>query len=107
MAKLLFLSAYQLLLYEALAGGADERLAAIGGKARKESAYHLDHAHCGRCGSATAPTSRTGGCRPRSTRSGRTSHELFAGDRRPGRPAPSLRAGLAVHGGRRCWPRRR
>ncbi|MEU5945017.1 1,2-phenylacetyl-CoA epoxidase subunit PaaC [Micromonospora sp. NPDC047465] len=44
MAKLLFLSAYQLPLYTALVGCADERLAAIGAKARKESAYHLDHA---------------------------------------------------------------
>ncbi|MFY1597682.1 1,2-phenylacetyl-CoA epoxidase subunit PaaC [Micromonospora sp. WMMD737] len=44
MAKLLFLAAYQLPLYAALAGCADERLAAIGAKARKESAYHLDHA---------------------------------------------------------------
>ncbi|WP_229398761.1 1,2-phenylacetyl-CoA epoxidase subunit PaaC [Micromonospora okii] len=44
MAKLLLLSAYQLPLYTALAGCADERLAAIGAKARKESAYHLDHA---------------------------------------------------------------
>ncbi|SCL24309.1 ring-1,2-phenylacetyl-CoA epoxidase subunit PaaC [Micromonospora nigra] len=44
MAKLLFLSAYQLPLYTALAGCDDERLAAIGAKTRKESAYHLDHA---------------------------------------------------------------
>ena len=44
MAKLLFLAAYQLPLYTALAGCAEERLAAIGAKARKESAYHLDHA---------------------------------------------------------------
>jgi ring-1,2-phenylacetyl-CoA epoxidase subunit PaaC len=50
-AKLLFLSAYQGLLYDALAqpqaprgGAAGERLAAIAGTARKESAYHLDHA---------------------------------------------------------------
>ncbi|MEV1328335.1 1,2-phenylacetyl-CoA epoxidase subunit PaaC [Micromonospora costi] len=43
MAKLLVLSAYQLPLYTALAGCGDERLAAIGAKARKESAYHLDH----------------------------------------------------------------
>ncbi|MBG6068440.1 1,2-phenylacetyl-CoA epoxidase subunit PaaC [Micromonospora ureilytica] len=43
MAKLFFLAAYQLPLYTALAGCADERLAAIGAKARKESAYHLDH----------------------------------------------------------------
>jgi ring-1,2-phenylacetyl-CoA epoxidase subunit PaaC len=44
MAKLLFLSAYQRPLYEWLASGPDERLSAIAGKARKESAYHLDHA---------------------------------------------------------------
>ncbi len=44
MAKLLFLAAYQLLRYDELADGPDERLAAIAGKARKESAYHLDHA---------------------------------------------------------------
>ncbi|SCE84055.1 ring-1,2-phenylacetyl-CoA epoxidase subunit PaaC [Micromonospora coriariae] len=43
MAKLFFLAAYQLPLYTALAGCRDERLAAIGAKARKESAYHLDH----------------------------------------------------------------
>ncbi|MBF9128604.1 phenylacetate-CoA oxygenase subunit PaaC [Plantactinospora sp. S1510] len=44
MAKLLFVSAYQLPLYTALTGCTDERLAAIAGKARKEVAYHLDHA---------------------------------------------------------------
>ncbi|MBO4206972.1 1,2-phenylacetyl-CoA epoxidase subunit PaaC [Micromonospora echinofusca] len=44
MAKLFLLAAYQLPLYTALAGCADERLAAIAAKARKESAYHLDHA---------------------------------------------------------------
>lgn len=43
MAKLFFLAAYQLPLYTALAGCADERLAAIADKARKETAYHLDH----------------------------------------------------------------
>src|SRR5262249_14458170 len=43
MAKLLFLSAYQLPLYTALQDCADERLAAVAAKARKESAYHLDH----------------------------------------------------------------
>jgi ring-1,2-phenylacetyl-CoA epoxidase subunit PaaC len=47
-AKLLFLAAYQRLLYDTLAGAdrpaADDRLAAIAGTARKESAYHLDHA---------------------------------------------------------------
>jgi ring-1,2-phenylacetyl-CoA epoxidase subunit PaaC len=43
MAKLLFLSAYQKQLYDRLAGARDERLAGIAAKARKESAYHLDH----------------------------------------------------------------
>ena len=41
--KLLFLSAFQLPLYVALRSGSDEQLAAIGAKACKESAYHLDH----------------------------------------------------------------
>lgn len=46
MVRLLFLAAYQELLYRRVAesGTADERLAAIAAKARKESAYHLDHA---------------------------------------------------------------
>jgi ring-1,2-phenylacetyl-CoA epoxidase subunit PaaC len=44
MAKLLFLSAYQSALYDRLVDASDLRLAAIAGKARKESAYHLDHA---------------------------------------------------------------
>lgn len=50
MAKLLFLAAYQRLRYDALAAGtdrllgADGRLAAIAGKARKEVAYHWEHA---------------------------------------------------------------
>jgi ring-1,2-phenylacetyl-CoA epoxidase subunit PaaC len=44
MAKLLFLCAYQKVLYDRLAGSPDERLAAIAAKARKESAYHVDHA---------------------------------------------------------------
>lgn len=43
-AKLLFLAAYQWGRYEQLAGGEDERLAGIGAKAVKESAYHLDYA---------------------------------------------------------------
>jgi ring-1,2-phenylacetyl-CoA epoxidase subunit PaaC len=43
-AKLLFLSVYQKLMYDALAEAADERLAAIAANARKESAYHVDHA---------------------------------------------------------------
>jgi ring-1,2-phenylacetyl-CoA epoxidase subunit PaaC len=42
-AKLLFLSAYQKLLYDCLIGSPDGRLAGIAAKARKESAYHLDH----------------------------------------------------------------
>ncbi|HEY2949233.1 MAG TPA: 1,2-phenylacetyl-CoA epoxidase subunit PaaC [Micromonosporaceae bacterium] len=43
-AKLLLLSAYQLPRYDALVSSADSRLAEIAAKARKESAYHLDHA---------------------------------------------------------------
>lgn len=41
--KLFLLAAYQVPLYTALSAVADDRLAAIAGKARKESAYHLDH----------------------------------------------------------------
>ncbi|MET7403054.1 1,2-phenylacetyl-CoA epoxidase subunit PaaC [Dactylosporangium sp. NPDC005572] len=44
MTKLLFLSVYQRLLYADLSASTDERLAGIAGKARKESAYHVDHA---------------------------------------------------------------
>lgn len=43
-AKLLFLSVYQQLLYTALAGADDATLAGVAGKSRKESAYHVDHA---------------------------------------------------------------
>jgi ring-1,2-phenylacetyl-CoA epoxidase subunit PaaC len=43
MARLLFLSAYQWLTYTDLVSSRDDRLAAIAAKARKESAYHLDH----------------------------------------------------------------
>ena len=43
-ARQLFFSTYQLALYEALAGSADERLAAIAAKGRVEVAYHRDHA---------------------------------------------------------------
>jgi ring-1,2-phenylacetyl-CoA epoxidase subunit PaaC len=42
-AKLLFFCAFQRLRYERLSRGGDERLAAIAGKAVKESAYHVDH----------------------------------------------------------------
>lgn len=44
MAKLLFLAAYQHLLYQWLVASSDQELSAIAAKARKESAYHLDHA---------------------------------------------------------------
>src|SRR5512146_481604 len=44
MAKLLFLAVYQQLLYEGLTASTDEQLAGIADKARKESAYHRDHA---------------------------------------------------------------
>jgi ring-1,2-phenylacetyl-CoA epoxidase subunit PaaC len=43
-AKALFFSAYQNLLYTRLASGTDAALAAIAGKAAKETRYHLDHA---------------------------------------------------------------
>jgi ring-1,2-phenylacetyl-CoA epoxidase subunit PaaC len=43
-ARLLFLAAYQKLTYEWLVASADEHLSAVAAKARKESAYHLDHA---------------------------------------------------------------
>jgi ring-1,2-phenylacetyl-CoA epoxidase subunit PaaC len=43
-AKLLFLAAYQRDRYRRLAAGDDDRLAGIGARAAKESAYHLDHA---------------------------------------------------------------
>ena len=42
-AKLLCVSAWQYLLYDALRASADERIAAIAAKTVKESAYHLDH----------------------------------------------------------------
>src|SRR5262245_53146466 len=44
MAKLLFLAAYQLPLYERLTASRHECLAAIAGKARQDCPYHLDHA---------------------------------------------------------------
>ena len=45
MARLLILSAYQNELYAALLDSSDEVLAGVAGKAVKEVAYHLDHAH--------------------------------------------------------------
>jgi ring-1,2-phenylacetyl-CoA epoxidase subunit PaaC len=44
MARLLVFSAYQSELYAQLSASADERLAAIAGKAVKEVGYHRDHA---------------------------------------------------------------
>jgi ring-1,2-phenylacetyl-CoA epoxidase subunit PaaC len=43
-AKLLFLSAYQHPLYQALTASTDTQIAAIAGKTVKETAYHLDYA---------------------------------------------------------------
>ncbi|MCW2598330.1 MAG: phenylacetate-CoA oxygenase, PaaI subunit [Frankiales bacterium] len=45
MARQLLVSGYQVLLWEALSSSADEGLAGVAGKAVKEAAYHLDHAH--------------------------------------------------------------
>ncbi|MEO6510190.1 MAG: 1,2-phenylacetyl-CoA epoxidase subunit PaaC [Nocardioides sp.] len=45
MARLLVLSAYQNELYAALLDSTDAVLAGVAGKAVKEVAYHLDHAH--------------------------------------------------------------
>jgi ring-1,2-phenylacetyl-CoA epoxidase subunit PaaC len=42
--KLLFLAVHQRLTYERLAAGDEPRLAGIAAKARKESAYHAEHA---------------------------------------------------------------
>ena len=80
MAKLLFLSAYQLPLYDALTGCADERLAAIAGKARKEVAYHLDHARTWtvRLGDGTAESHRR--MRAAVEEVWPYTHELFAPD---------------------------
>jgi ring-1,2-phenylacetyl-CoA epoxidase subunit PaaC len=43
-ARQLLFSSYQLALYEALSGSADETLRGVAGKAVKEVAYHRDHA---------------------------------------------------------------
>jgi len=45
-AKLLFFSVYQELLYDGLLRSRDSALAGIAGKAVKECAYHVDHAVC-------------------------------------------------------------
>jgi ring-1,2-phenylacetyl-CoA epoxidase subunit PaaC len=59
-AKLLFLSIYQQLLYDALATSLDERLAGVAARARKESAYHVDHSSLWtvRLGDGTAESRR-------------------------------------------------
>jgi ring-1,2-phenylacetyl-CoA epoxidase subunit PaaC len=44
MARLLWLSAYQVELHTALTGSSDEIVAGVAGKALKEVRYHLDHA---------------------------------------------------------------
>lgn len=85
MAKLLFLAAYQRLLYDQLVASTDERLAAIAAKARKESAYHLDHSSLWtiRLGDGTEESHRrmqaaVDGIWP-------YTHELFAADELTGR----------------------
>jgi ring-1,2-phenylacetyl-CoA epoxidase subunit PaaC len=45
MVRLLLFSAWQRELYAALAGSTDATLSGVAGKAVKEVAYHLDHAH--------------------------------------------------------------
>ena len=68
MARLLWFSAYQNLLYGLVAAGSsDETFRAVGEKAAKEVRYHLDHAHqwVNRLGDGTEE-SRTG-CRRRSS----------------------------------------
>lgn len=78
-AKLLFLSAFQLLRYDALAAGPDERVAGIAAKTRKESAYHLDHATrwTVRLGDGTAESHRR--MQDAVERVWPYTHELFAG----------------------------
>ena len=80
MAKLLFLSAYQKPLYDRLAAGPDERLAGIAAKARKESAYHLDHSALWtvRLGDGTAESHRR--MRDAVDQVWPYTHELFEGE---------------------------
>ncbi len=109
MAKLLFLSAYQLALYTALSAGPDARLAAIAAKARKESAYHFDHSRLWtvRLGDGTDESHRR--MQAAVNEVWPYTHELFAPDRRrrpPGRPGRTPRR-LPGRRWSRCWPRRR
>ena len=76
------------LLYAALAGCADERLAAIAAKARKESAYHLDHAALWtlRLGDGTEESHRR--MQAAVDELWPYTHELFDADRGARRPTP-------------------
>jgi ring-1,2-phenylacetyl-CoA epoxidase subunit PaaC len=80
MAKLLFLSAYQKLLYEWLVASSDERMSAIAAKARKESRYHFDHASLwvARLGDGTDESHRR--MQEAVDRLWPYTHELFASD---------------------------
>ncbi len=68
-ARQLYFSTYQRLLYGRLAEGQGE-FAGLAAKAVKEVAYHQDHASSGRCGSATARTSAMSGCHAPASRCG-------------------------------------
>ena len=80
MARLLFLAAYQKLEYEWLVASTDEHLSAVAAKARKESAYHLDHATLWtvRLGDGTAESHRRMAAAV--TDLWPYTHELFADD---------------------------
>jgi ring-1,2-phenylacetyl-CoA epoxidase subunit PaaC len=86
MAKLLYLSAYQKLLYERMVADPDERLSAIAAKARKESAYHFDHASLWtvRLGDGTDESHRR--MQDAVDRLWPYTHELFDGDHASLRP---------------------
>ncbi len=79
MARLLVLSTYLCELYARLQTSTDPTLAAVAAKAVKEVDYTATTRRCGCCASATAPTSRTGGCRPGSTLEWAYVEELFDG----------------------------
>src|SRR5439155_26588805 len=85
-AKLLFLSAYQKLLYDELSGAPDGRLAGIAAKARKESAYHLDHSALWtvRLGDGTAESHRR--MQDAVDQIWPYTHELFEDEHEPLRP---------------------
>ena len=85
MARQLVFSTYQYELYTALLTSADATLAGVAGRPSRRSTTTATTPPSGCCGSATAPTSRTAGCRPRSTPSGRTSTSCSTPRRRPPR----------------------